>query len=150
MSQKKLDTISNGGTVNDVPKFEIPTPEDLFGNVAPVPVAKKVVTLDLTDAREDTTRKRKADPIMDRLEVQREINRLMREQIDDLRLIINAQKARIDSLEKDLGAAWGTIHSNESCMQRAEGMSRVCYKFVKLAEQQHIVAGWQPMQQQRK
>lgn len=130
MSQKKLDTISDGGVVNDLPHYEISLPEDLLA----VP--------DQNPAQLLPRKRRMAGlaGVIDPREVQLEVNRILREEVKSL-------LTRVGNLEQDLGAARATIAQLEEGMLYVRGCCKVTYCFVKKAEAAHVVPGWTPMKQ---
>lgn len=144
MSQRKLDTITNGGVVNDLPHFEISLPEDLQSSVGETTESKAP----LFKLPEPVSRKRAADTVIERDELQRELNRLTREAIADLNKKLLDSERRISNLEADLGAARNTIRQLEEGLNYVRGCTKVTYCFVKKAEQAGVVPGWTPMRQQ--
>lgn len=148
MSQKKLDTITNGGVVNDLPHFEIPNPEDLLSSVgenlkSKAPLYKPPVAL----KHAAISRKRDADTVIDKDEFKREIKRLRHEYVEDLAKKLTAAEERIKNLELDLASVRATVRQQEEGLNYVRGCCKVTYCFVKKAEAAHIVPGWTPMKQ---
>lgn len=147
MSQLSLPTLSNGGVVNDLPKFKI---EASVPDVAKTNDKEKKARRDGIDSDTALSGKRRRDSLEEKLKAYGLSFTYLQQEVKRIATKVEEMEKNIKKMELEIGGACTHIKQLQDGMEYVRGCCRVCYAFVKRAEAEFTVSGWKPCKKEYK